>query len=134
MSPGTRVRTPAHPRLSAQAAPALSLSRNLPIIRPGFGMGNAGLGRRVAQITNHAEPPAVRFLFGTILLVFLGAVALFAVQNTQEITVRFGNWGVTAPVALLAIAAYLVGMLSGWTVVGFVRSSIRRVTAETRRE
>jgi lipopolysaccharide assembly protein A len=76
----------------------------------------------------------VRYLFGAILLIFLGAVGLFAVQNTQSITVRFASWGITAPVALMAIAAYVVGMLSGWSVVGFLRRSIRRVTEEPRRE
>jgi uncharacterized integral membrane protein len=76
----------------------------------------------------------MRFLFGLILLVFLGAVGLFAVQNTQGVTVRFANWGVTAPVAVLALAAYVLGMLSGWTVVGFIRTSIRRVRTEPGRE
>ena len=69
----------------------------------------------------------MRYLLGLILLIFLGAVGLFAVQNTQAITVKFWNWGLTAPVAILAIGAYLLGMISGWNVVAFVRSSISRV-------
>jgi lipopolysaccharide assembly protein A len=80
------------------------------------------------------EPTLVRFIFGTLLLVFLAAVGLFAAQNTQTITVRFWDWGITVPVALLAVAAYVLGMLSGWTVVGFVRSSIRRVATHPPRE
>jgi hypothetical protein len=39
---------------------------------------------------------------------------------------------VTGPVALLAIAAYLLGMVSGWTVVAFVRRSLRRVSEQPR--
>ena len=69
----------------------------------------------------------MRYLLGLILLIFLGAVGLFAVQNTQAIDVKFWNWKITAPVAILAIAAYLLGMLSGWNVVAFLRSSINRV-------
>jgi putative membrane protein len=69
----------------------------------------------------------VRILLGLILLVFLGAVGLFAIQNTQTITVRFAGWGITAPVALLAVGVYLLGMISGWSVVSFVRRSIRTV-------
>ena len=73
----------------------------------------------------------MRYLLGLILLAFLGAVGLFAVQNTQPISVKFATWGVTAPVALLAIVAYLLGMVSGWNVVAFVRSSINRVRTQT---
>ena len=48
-------------------------------------------------------------------------------QNTQPITVKFWNWGVTAPVAILAIGACLLGMIGGRDVVAFPRSSIRWV-------
>jgi hypothetical protein len=44
-----------------------------------------------------------------IPLDFLGAVGIFAVQNTQTITVRFLNWGLTASVAILTIAVYFAG-------------------------
>ena len=70
----------------------------------------------------------MRFIQAVLLLVFLGALGMFAVQNTDAITVAFWTWRTTAPVALLAIAAYLLGMLSGWTVVAFVRRSLRRVS------
>ncbi len=70
----------------------------------------------------------MRFIQAIILLAFLGAVGLFAVQNTEAITVTFWKWQTTGPVALLAIAVYLVGMLSGWTVVSFFTRSVRRVS------
>jgi len=76
----------------------------------------------------------VRILLGLLLLAFLGSVGVFAFQNTQPVTVRFLNWVVTAPVALLAVAVYLLGMASGWNVVAFVRRSIRAVSSESRRE
>ena len=74
----------------------------------------------------------MRIVFGAFLLIFLGVVGVFAVQNTQTIDVRFLNWGMTAPVAILALAVYVLGMLSGWTVVGFVKKSIRSVTETPR--
>jgi putative membrane protein len=70
----------------------------------------------------------MRFIQAIILLIFLGAVGLFAVQNTEAITVTFWTWKTTGPVALLAIAAYLLGMLSGWTVVSFFTRSLQRVS------
>ena len=74
----------------------------------------------------------MRFIQAVIFLAFLGAVGLFAVQNTEAITVEFWTWKVTGPVALLAIVAYLLGMMSGWTVVSFVRRSLRRVSEHPR--
>jgi uncharacterized integral membrane protein len=76
----------------------------------------------------------VRYLLGLLLLIFLGALGLFAVQNMQPITVAFWNWSLTAPVALVAVASYLLGMLSGWSVVAFVRSSLRQVRSRAAEE
>lgn len=69
----------------------------------------------------------MRFIQAVILLAFLGAVGLFAVQNMEVTTVNFATWRITSSFAMLALAAYFLGMLSGWTVVAFVRRSIRRV-------
>ena len=70
----------------------------------------------------------MRIVQAVILLAFLGAVGIFAAQNTDVVTVRFLDWSVIAPLALVAVAVYLLGMLTGWTVVAFVTRSIRRVT------
>jgi lipopolysaccharide assembly protein A len=74
----------------------------------------------------------MRFIQAVIFLAFLGAVGLFALQNQQAITVTFWTWKTTGPVALLAVAAYLLGMLSGWTVVSFITRSLRRVSEHPR--
>jgi uncharacterized integral membrane protein len=63
------------------------------------------------------------------LLVFLGAVAAFAYQNQHEVSVTFLQWSVTRSVALVIGAAFLLGMLSGWTVVGVLRRSVDHVTS-----
>lgn len=68
----------------------------------------------------------MRYLQVAILILFLGVVGVFAVQNTQAVTLRFLNMSLSAPVALLAVGLYLLGMLTGWTVTDFLRASIRR--------
>jgi len=68
----------------------------------------------------------MRIIQAILLLAFLGAVGLFAIQNTRSVTVDFWTWEVTGPVAAVIVAVYLLGMLSGWTVVAFVRRSLRR--------
>ena len=55
------------------------------------------------------------------------------VQNNATQTLRFLNWRLEAPTALVTVASYLLGMISGWTVVGFLSRSFRRVTEEQRR-
>jgi putative membrane protein len=70
----------------------------------------------------------MRYLQAIVFLAFLAAVGIFAAQNTSLITVRFLNWSVSQPVAILTVAAYVLGMFSGWTVVAFMRGSIRQVT------
>ena len=69
----------------------------------------------------------MRFIQAVLLLAFLGVIAVFALQNTQVVTVRLLNWSVSAPIALTVVAAYVLGMVSGWTVVAFIRRSIRRI-------
>ena len=73
----------------------------------------------------------MRTIQAIIVLAFLVMVGVFAVQNMNVITVKFFNWSATGPVALLIVAVYFVGMLSGWGVVALLTRSIRRV-AEAR--
>lgn len=67
-----------------------------------------------------------------LFLVFLGAMLVFAMQNMQVVPVRFLKADVGCPVAFLAVSAYVLGMLSGWTVWAFVRRSVH-VVADRRR-
>jgi putative membrane protein len=70
----------------------------------------------------------LRFFYLLILVLLVGAVGVFAYQNAGEVTVQFLNWAVPTPVAAVTAAAYLLGMVSGWTVVGILRRSLYRVT------
>ena len=63
-----------------------------------------------------------------LLVVVIGAIVAFATQNQQQVTLDFFNYKMTASVAAVIGATYLLGMLSGWTVVGLLRRSFERVT------
>jgi uncharacterized integral membrane protein len=69
----------------------------------------------------------MRIIQAILFLIVLGAVGMFAVQNTRGVTVDFWTWDLTAPVAIVIVAVYLLGMLSGWPVDAFVRRSLRRI-------
>jgi uncharacterized integral membrane protein len=62
------------------------------------------------------------------LVIFAGAVGAFAYFNREPVSVRFFEWSYATPLAAVAGAAYVLGMLSGWSVVGMVRRSIDRAT------
>jgi uncharacterized integral membrane protein len=72
----------------------------------------------------------MRYFQAILLLVFLGAIGAFALQNTNLITVDFLNWRVSQPVALFSIAVYVLGMFSGWTMFSILKRSYRTATAQ----
>jgi uncharacterized integral membrane protein len=63
-----------------------------------------------------------------ILTAVAAVVVIFVVQNTGSVSIAFLNQQVTAPVAGVIAAAYVLGMLSGWSVLGLLRRSVHRVT------
>ncbi|HET6328489.1 MAG TPA: LapA family protein [Planctomycetaceae bacterium] len=70
----------------------------------------------------------MRIVYGLILLVLLAAVGAFAVQNRGDVTLNYLDRTLTTSLALLIGATYVVGMITGWTVLGFLRKSIHRVS------
>ena len=59
----------------------------------------------------------MRLIQTALPIAFLLVILLFAVQNTQGETLRFLNWVITVPTALVIVLVYLLGMVSGWSVV-----------------
>jgi uncharacterized integral membrane protein len=70
----------------------------------------------------------MRWFYLLILLLIVAAIAVFAVQNQGDVKLRYWDRELTTPLALLVGAVYLLGMLSGWTVVGFLKRTVQRVT------
>jgi len=71
----------------------------------------------------------MRYFQAFVFLTFLVAVGIFAVQNRDVITVNFLTWNLSQPVAILSVVVYVLGMLSGWSVVAFLRRSYRGAIA-----
>jgi predicted nucleotidyltransferase len=78
------------------------------------------------------RPLMMRFFSFLVLLALVGAVGVFVYQNRGAADVQFLAWAVTAPLAAVVGAAYGLGMVSGWAVVGLFRRSWRRLTEERR--
>jgi lipopolysaccharide assembly protein A len=71
----------------------------------------------------------MRVIYGLILVVVVVALAIFAWQNDAVVTLTFLDRSLSCPIALLVGIVYLLGMVTGWTVLGFVSRSMRRVTS-----
>jgi lipopolysaccharide assembly protein A len=69
----------------------------------------------------------MRFICLLILLAVGAVVVIFAMQNQQQITLTFFDRSITANIAVVIGAAYGLGMVSGWTIVGILRRSLARV-------
>ena len=59
----------------------------------------------------------------SVLVLIAAALAIFAYQNNESVTLHYFRRSITLPMSLLIAGVYVLGMLSGWTVVGFLRRS-----------
>jgi uncharacterized integral membrane protein len=69
----------------------------------------------------------MRLLCFVILLFLVGAIGVFALQNRELITLQYLGQSVSCPPSLLIAIVYLLGMVTGATVIAFVQRSLRRV-------
>lgn len=74
----------------------------------------------------------MRAFYAIVLLLFVGAVAVFAFQNKGAIAIKYLDRSADVPLSGLIGAVYALGMVSGWTVVGMLKKSLQRVTEERR--
>ena len=71
----------------------------------------------------------MRWVYLALLLVIVTVFVVFIAQNHENETVTFFNQRITAPLSLMFVAVYFLGMWSGGTVVGFVKRAYQRATA-----
>jgi hypothetical protein len=62
-----------------------------------------------------------------VLVAFGAAVGYFAYTNDHVVSVNLAGRLVEVSVPVLALAVYVLGMLTGWAVVGLLRRSWNRV-------
>jgi uncharacterized integral membrane protein len=66
----------------------------------------------------------MRYVTGTIAIVLLLAVLVFAVQNRAAVDVSFLAWSFSVPKVFLILGTYVLGMLSGWGAVELLKRAI----------
>ena len=86
----------------------------------------------------HAGPPAppaakprrrgqaLRKLKAILTLLLIGLVAVFAVQNSEDVEIQFLTWSFTTPRALLVVLFLIVGFALGLITTSFSTLKKRR--------
>ncbi len=64
------------------------------------------------------------YLIFTVLAI--SAVAVFALQNRDPITVSFLAGSVQIPKVAVIIGSYILGMITGWGLFGLLKHAIKR--------
>jgi putative membrane protein len=78
-------------------------------------------GRRDRQ-QNEA---AMRWLYVIVIIAFVAAVVIFAVQNLEVVNMSFLGFSLRAPLALVAVIVYVLGAITGGGLLALLRKSIR---------
>ena len=68
----------------------------------------------------------MRWVHLSVIILFAAITIIFAVQNFQVVTVSFLRFSVQTPLALLVVVIYLVGTLTGGSLLALLRQAIER--------
>lgn len=74
----------------------------------------------------------IRFLSFLLLAAIVVAMGMFVYQNSESVPVAFSQWAVVLPMSLLIGAVYVLGMISGWSLIGMLKRSVHRLTDDPR--
>jgi len=66
----------------------------------------------------------MRWLYLAVICVFAAAVIIFAAQNLQIVTISFLGFSTQVRLALLAAGIYLLGTVTGGSLLALLRQSI----------
>lgn len=67
----------------------------------------------------------MRSVYLAIVVLFLAAAIVFALQNTQSVTVAFLATSVSAPLAAVVFVVYLLGAATGGSLYALLRKSVQ---------
>jgi len=71
----------------------------------------------------------MRWVYIAIVVLFVAAILVFVVQNREAVTMSFLGFSLRAPLAILAAVVYLLGALTGGSLLALLRTSVQRSRA-----
>jgi lipopolysaccharide assembly protein A len=66
----------------------------------------------------------MRWFHIIVVVLFALATGVFAFQNLQTVTLAFLGFSIGAPLALLVVIIYMLGMVTGGSLFALIRRSI----------
>ncbi len=67
----------------------------------------------------------MRWFYLTIIILFAAAMLIFVLQNFDFVTMAFLGFRIRSPLALLAAVIYVLGAITGGSLLALLRRSIR---------
>jgi uncharacterized integral membrane protein len=67
----------------------------------------------------------MRWVYLTVVILFVAAALIFVFQNVDTVTMSFLGLRIRAPLAVLAAVAYILGALSGGSLLALLRKSVQ---------
>ena len=67
----------------------------------------------------------MRWVYLVIVIVFVAAIVIFAVQNREMVTISFLGFSLRAPLAVLTAIVYVLGAITGGSLFALLRKSVR---------
>ncbi len=70
----------------------------------------------------------MKWFHTTVVAVLAIIVLAFAVQNFQSTTISLFHWNITAPLALIIVIVYLLGLLTGGSMMSLFKWAVSKPT------
>jgi len=67
----------------------------------------------------------MRWVYLTVVVLFVVAILIFVVQNVETVTMSFLGRSVRVPLAVLAAVAYILGAVTGGSLFALLRKSVQ---------
>ncbi len=67
----------------------------------------------------------MRWVYLIVIVLFVVATAVFALQNLDMVTMSFLGFSIRAPLAILAAVVYLLGAATGGSLYALLRKSVQ---------
>lgn len=71
----------------------------------------------------------MRWVYLTVIVLFVVVTAVFALQNLDMVTMSFLGFSIRAPLAILAAVVYLLGAATGGSLFALLRKSVEATRA-----
>ena len=75
----------------------------------------------------------MRIVYFILVVAFVSLLAVFAIENLAGTTVSMFGWSLTAPLAAVIVGVYVLGMITGGSVVSFITHSLHKATQPSQR-